>query len=39
LLEGKRINGNRQTPRMLKLKNGAEIDAMKQQTRGGDATL
>ncbi|XP_039685395.1 small ubiquitin-related modifier 2 isoform X2 [Medicago truncatula] len=39
LLEGKRINGNRQTPRTLKLKNGAEIDVMKQQTGGGDEAL
>ncbi|KEH41066.1 hypothetical protein MTR_1g041420 [Medicago truncatula] len=39
LLERKRINENRQTSRMLKLENGAEIDGMKQQTGGGDAAL
>lgn len=39
LLEHKRINENRQTSRMLKLKNGVEIDGMKQQTGDGDAAL
>ncbi|XP_024628303.1 small ubiquitin-related modifier 1 [Medicago truncatula] len=35
LLDEKSIQGNRQTPKMLNLKNGDTIDAMKHQSGGG----
>ncbi|XP_050907705.1 small ubiquitin-related modifier 1 [Lathyrus oleraceus] len=37
--DGQRIRGERQTPKMLNIENGAEIVAAKLQTGGGSSTL